>query len=296
MDKLIKYIKDPNYQIGKLFIRHCPKLMSDKYFISVTWKKCFGYKLPWKNPRTFNEKLQWLKLNDHNPLYSTLVDKYAVKKWISEKIGAQYVIPTLGVYQSVEDIDIETLPNQFVLKCTHDSGSVIICKDKRDFNFDEAKSKLSKALKRNYYYVAREWPYKNVPHRIIAEPYLGKIEAAEDYKFFCFNGKVKYFKVDYNRFSNHIANYYDRNGEFQPWGESGLPISDTIHLSLPQEVLEEMIAKAETLSEGTKFMRVDFYSDNGEVRFGECTLYPSAGFNPLTDVIMEEKWGGAINL
>lgn len=254
-----------------------------------------GYKINLRNPKTFNEKLQWLKLYDHNPLYTTLVDKYAVKQWVAGKIGIQYVVPTLAVYDSAEDIDIEKLPNQFVLKCTHDSGSVIICKDKSKFNLDEAKIKLSRALNINYYKVAREWPYKDVPHRIIAEPFLGRRDSPNDYKFFCFNGKVEYFKVDFNRFStNRCANYYNRFGELQHFGESAIPTSDSMEISIPQEVLNEMIFKAEILSRDTKFMRVDFYSENGNVWFGECTLYPAAGFNPLHDSL-EFDWEWAID-
>lgn len=294
MNKVLKYLRDPYYQFGKLLLRYCPNIMSDKYFISVKWHKYLGYKLDWQNPRTFNEKLQWLKLNDHNPLYTTLVDKYAVKQWVADKIGSQYVIPTLGVYDTVEDIDIVALPNQFVLKCTHDSGSVVICRDKSAFDWEAAKKKLAKSLVANYFLTNREWPYKHVPHRIIAEPFLGKLDSANDYKFFCFHGHVNYFKVDFNRFTNHVANYYDRNGNLQDFGESGLPISKALELTVSKDVLEEMIAKAEVLSKDAKFMRVDFYEEDGNVRFGECTLYPSAGFSPLTDKSKELEWGGAI--
>ena len=292
MKKIIRYIKDPYYQFGKLLLRYCPKLMTDRYFISVKWQKCFGYKLDWNNPRTFNEKLQWLKLHDHNPLYVTLVDKYAVKQYVADKIGEQYIIPTLAVYNSVDEIEMDKLPSQFVLKCTHDSGSIIICKDKNSFDLVGAKQKLAKALRRDYFYTNREWPYKDVSRRIIAEQYLGSAENANDYKFFCFHGKVEYFKVDYNRFTNHIANYYDRKGNLQSFGETGLSTSGKFRLTISKEILDEMISKAEALSCGTKFMRVDFYEIDGQVRFGECTLYPSAGFNPLTDERKEIEWGG----
>lgn len=268
--------------------------MPDKWFIETMWRICMNYKLDLTNPHTFNEKLQWLKLYDRNPLYTTLVDKYAVKKWVGEKIGEQYIIPTLATYKSTDEIDLDDLPDKFVLKCTHDSGSIIICKNKNTFNLAEAKDKLSKALKRDYYKVAREWPYKNVPHRIIAEPFLGEKDSPNDYKFFCFNGKVKYFKVDFNRFSNHTANYYNRAGELQYFGESAIPTSESMELTLHKEVLDEMISKAEVLSKKTKFMRVDFYEENRDVRFSECTLYPAAGLNPLTDESMELDWGGAI--
>lgn len=292
VDKIVRYFSDPKYQIGKWLYKRFPDWMPDKWYIETMWRMCMGYNINLKAPKTFNEKLQWLKLYDHNPLYTTLVDKYAVKQWVAEKIGIQYVVPTLAVYDSAEDIDIAKLPNQFVLKCTHDSGSVIICKDKSKFNLNEAKIKLSQAMNVNYYKIAREWPYKNVPHRIIAEPFLGKQKSPNDYKFFCFNGKVKYFKVDFNRFSNHFANYYNRSGELQHFGESAIPTSESIKLTIPKKFLDEMISRAEVLSRDAKFMRVDFYSENENVWFGECTLYPAAGFNPLTNNSMELDWGG----
>ena len=147
-------MRDPYYALGNDMIKRCPKLMSDKFYISVLWKSVMGNELDWKNPKTFNEKLQWLKLYNRNPLYTTLVDKYRVKRWVAEKIGEQYVIPTFAVYNSANEINLDKLPDRFVLKCNHDSGSVLICKDKSTFDLYSAKQKLAAALKKNYYW---EW-------------------------------------------------------------------------------------------------------------------------------------------
>ena len=170
------------------------KIIPDSIYLRYAYKKLMGKNLNLRKPKTFNEKLQWLKLHDRNPLYTTLVDKYAVKSWVAEKIGDSYVIPTLGVWNKFENIDFEKLPNQFVLKCTHDSGSVVVCKDKSCFNKELAERKLNDCLKRNFYYQFREWPYKNVPPRIIAEPYVEDQKCAElrDYKFYTFGGEPKY--------------------------------------------------------------------------------------------------------
>lgn len=152
--KIKRYLADPYWALGCDLIKKHPNWMSDEFYIRTLWRMVMGYKLDLKNPKTFNEKLQWLKLYDHNPLYTTLVDKLRVKDWVAEKIGAQYVIPTLAVWESAEDIDISKLPDQFVLKCNHDSGSVVICKDKATFNFVAAKEKLGKALQHNFYWDA----------------------------------------------------------------------------------------------------------------------------------------------
>ena len=195
--KLFKYLTHPKecvkyIQNRKLQSSYGQKIF-DEEFVKKAFKLNLGYDLDLKNPKTYNEKLQWLKLYDRNPLYTTLVDKYEVKNYITEKIGYDYVIPTLGVWDKFDDIDFDALPNEFVLKTTHDSGGVVICKDKKVFNFKKAKQKIEKSLKTNYFYVHREWPYKNVKHRIIAEQYMVDESGYElkDYKFFCFDGKVK---------------------------------------------------------------------------------------------------------
>ena len=185
------------------------------------WKKYMGYELDLEHPKTFNEKLQWLKLYDRKPIYTTLVDKYRAKQWIADKIGEQYMIPTLAVYHSVDEIDLEPLPDKFVLKCNHDSGSVVICKDKFTFDLGAAKEKLGKALKENYYWDSREWPYKHVKRCIIAEKYM-EDEAGNDivdYKMMSFNGKVKCSFTCTNRRSGeglHVT-FYDTEWKKMPF-------------------------------------------------------------------------------
>lgn len=253
--------------------------LPDDIYLKMLYKHRIGKKLNLNNPQTFNEKLQWLKLHDHNPEYTTMVDKYEVKKYVSEKIGEQYIIPLLGVWKHFDDIDFDLLPNQFVLKCTHDSGGIVIIKDKCNFNREMSKKKIENSLKSNFYLRGREWPYKNVQPQIIAEQYIEDYETNElrDYKFFCFNGKVEFFKIDFNRFINHQANYYDINGEILPFGEQVCPPNLKKKLSMPYN-LKQMIALAEELSREIPFIRVDFYEVQKKIFFGELTLYPASGF------------------
>ena len=285
----------------KLYYYCCP----DKIYLNNKFKQVFGRDIDWKNPTTFNEKLQWLKIYDRNPLYTQLVDKYEVRKYIADKIGDEYLIPCLGVWDKFDDIDFDDLPNQFVLKCTHDSHSVIICKDKASFDFNAARKSLSEHLKRNFYYNAREWPYKNVKPRIIGEQYMfecNHTKELKDYKFFCMNGQVKFFKIDFNREIDHHANYYDIDGNLLPFGEAFCPPDKDKKLEIPVQ-LKKMIALAENLSKDIPFLRVDFYSlSEAELRFGELTFYPGAGFGkfpPDEDDMnvgkllhLADKWGG----
>lgn len=190
----------PTYFLNRGIINWC----SDEKYLAVRYWIKTGKKLDLNHPKTFNEKLQWLKLHDRNPLYTTLVDKYAVRDYIKEKLGEEYLIPLIeGPWTNAKDIDFDKLPDQFVLKCTHDSGSVVICRDKEKLDIKSAVRKLNKALKYNFYYAGREWPYKNVKPRIIAEKYMENESTDEDiinkglidYKFYCFNGQVKYLYV-----------------------------------------------------------------------------------------------------
>jgi hypothetical protein len=290
LSKVKRYVQDPYYALGYDMIKKSPHLMTDKFYLSVLWKMVMGYKLDWKHPKTFNEKLQWLKLYDRNPLYTTLVDKYRVKQWVADKIGEQYVIPTLAVYNSVDEIDLDQLPNQFVLKCNHDSGSVVICRDKSSFDFEAAKQKLGEALKKNFYWEAREWPYKNVKRCIFAEKFLEEVidskmimKTPNDYKFFCFNGTPKMFQTceDRNETEGAILKFFDINGNL-------LEIKDKYHnresdgkLFLPSN-LEEMLTICRIIAENKFFVRVDFYEIMGKTYCGEVTFYENGGFCEFT--------------
>lgn len=269
----------------------------DRIFLKCLFKYRMGYKLNLNNPRTFNEKLQWLKLYNHNPLYTTLVDKFAVKQYVGDKIGFQYVIPTLSVWNSFDEIDFDKLPNQFVLKCTHDSGGLVICKDKRNFDVTEARKKITKCLKHNYYKSFREWPYKNVPPRIIAEKYM-EDESGElrDYKFFCFNGSVKALFVATDRQKKNVDtkfDFFDDKFKHLPFTK-GHPNAD-VPPGKPT-CFDEMVRLAEILSEDIPHVRVDFYEIYGKVYFGEMTFFDNSGIVAFNPPKYDEIWGDWIKL
>lgn len=277
---IARVIKQPKRYWAK-FLLNFSSLMSDKSYLKAFYMYTFGKPLNLDNPRTFCEKLQWLKLNDRNPMYTMMVDKYEVKKYITEKMGSEYVIPTLGVWDHPNEIEWDSLPDQFVLKTTHGGGGngVIICKDKNTLDKKKVEIQLQKSLDADLYKQFREWPYKNVEKRIIAEELVTVPDGSElkDYKFFCFNGKVQFYKIDFNRFVEHHANYYSLDGELLPFGEIICPPDSSHNEDLPIN-LNDMIRIAEELSVGTKFLRVDLYNVSGRIYFGETTFYPAAGF------------------
>lgn len=267
--------------ITDIIVRSIP----DAVYLKYMYKKVMGKKLDLKNPQTFNEKLQWLKLYDRNPEYTKMVDKYEVRQYIKDKIGEQYLIPLVGgPWDKWEDIDFSKLPDQFVLKCTHDSGSVAICRNKDEFDFDSIRKKFNRALKGNFFYGGREWPYKNVKPRIIAEKYMEEKSMDEliDYKLMCFNSKVKATFVCSDRFSKSDlkVTFYDTEWNKLPF-ERHYPAS-SVKIEKPK-TYAEMIAIAEKLSESIPFVRMDFYEIQNKIYFGECTFYPGSGmeeFNP----------------
>lgn len=279
MSKTEKFIKNPALIFATLGFRGFFHWMDDKKYISILYKARTGKTLNLKNPRSFNEKLQWLKLYDRNPKYTMLVDKYEVKKSISSKLGEQYIIPTLGVWSEFDQIDFNKLPNQFVLKCTHDSGGLVICRDKSKFDVYAARKKICKSLKRNFYYAGREWPYKNVKPRIIAEEYMEDSESKElkDYKFYCFNGEVKFLSLSEGLENHSTARFSYVSTDWTPMDfiRAEYPGFDTLP-SKPIN-LEKMVKFAKLLSQGIPFLRVDFYEINKEIKFGELTFYPSSG-------------------
>jgi len=270
----------------------------DQLYLSVLWRAYFHKKLDWKNPKAFNEKVQWLKVKDRNPLYPTLVDKYAVRAWIKEKIGEEYLVPLVGgPWNSFDEIDFDALPERFVLKCTHDSGNVVICQDKGTFDFTAAKAKIEKSLKVNYYWGGREWPYQYVQPRIIAEQYMESASSGElmDYKFMMFGGEHRCAFVCSNRFAGSKLNvtFFDPD-----WKR--LPFERHYHAdpqTLPRpECYTEMIRVAEKLSKGFPLMRVDLYEINHRVYFGEMTLYPGSGLETFQPVDWDYKLGDWVEL
>ena len=255
----------------------------DKAFQKWDYKIHTGRKLNMKNPQTYCEKLQWLKYYYRNPEYTKLVDKYAVREYVKEKIGEEYLVPLYGVYDSFDEIDFDKLPEQFVLKCTHDSGSVVICKDKKSFDFDKAREKLEFCLNRNQFYLSREWYYKNVSPRIIAEKYLEAMNDVgfTDYKFMCFSGEPKFMFTCTDRFteSGMKENFFDMNWRPLPFKQCNIDVNNK---DIPKPVNFELMKKfAGILSAGIPHIRVDYFEYNGNLYFSELTFFDSGGRTPF---------------
>lgn len=262
------------------------KLEPDKKYLERRYKRLMGKELNLSPPITYNEKLNWIKLYDHNPLYTKLADKLEVRNYVKDRIGEDYLVPILGVWDKVDDINFDELPNQFVLKCTHDSESAIVCKDKATLNYIAARKKLKRAMKINFYYYNREWVYKNIPHRIIAEEYLeDKIDKElRDYKFFCFDGVPRAMFVATERGIHETKfDFYDMEFNHldfvQHYPNANKPVHKPFHF-------EEMKELAIRLSKGLYQVRVDFYEANGKVYFGELTFFHHGGTTPFEP----EKW------
>ncbi len=283
-------------RVIRRFILAFARLIPDRKFLELVFPLCTGYKLNLDNPRSYNEKLQWLKLYNRNPLYTRMVDKYEVKKYVADIIGEDHIIPTLAVYDHAEDIDFDALPNQFVLKCTHDSGGIVICSDKTKLDKKAAVKKLKKGLKKNFYCQNREWPYKNVKPRIIAESYMTDDgEELKDYKFFCFDGKPKYMFIATDRFKEEETkfDFFDMNFNHLPF-VNGHPNS-TKPINRPKG-FDEMKNLSEKLSKGIPQVRVDFYDINGKIFFGEITFFHWSGFVPFEPQEWDYKLGDDIKL
>lgn len=295
--KLLKAIKNPFYLMSGILHRYLSKyIKNDEFYIRMDYFFNTKKILNLKNPKTFNEKIQWLKLNNKNLGYSRLVDKYEVKKYIEETIGKEYVIPTLGIWNSFDEINFDSLPSQFVLKCTHDSGGLIICNDKNNFNKDEARKRINKSLNKNYYLEHREYPYKNVKPRIIAEKLMTDESGTElkDYKIFCFNGEPYFIEVDFNRFTNHQRNIYSIEWKL-------LNVEIEYHSNKQKDItkpvcLDEMLQIAKELSKKIPFVRVDLYVVKNQIYFGELTFFHGAGYEKFHPEKWNEKLGELINV
>ena len=272
--------------------------MSDKKYVCLTYKKKFRKELDLNNPKTFNEKMQWLKLNDRKEIYTTMVDKYEVKKYVASIIGEEYIVPTIGIYNNFDEINFEELPNQFVIKCTHDSGGLVIVKDKRKLNIKNARKKINKCLKKNFYYSGREWPYKNVKPRIIIEEYLNDEDNVKmrDFKFFCFNGipKLMYISEGLENHNTASISFYDMDFKL-----TDCKRSDFKQLSYtPQKpkTFELMKKYSMLLSKDIPHLRVDWYEINGHLYFGELTFSTCSGFIPFENDKWNRKLGDWIDL
>lgn len=260
------------------------RFIPDPFYIKRKFRRTMGYSLNLNNPKTFNEKLQWLKIYNKNPKYTMMVDKYTAKKYVANTIGQEYIISTIGIWEKFKNIDFDLLPAQFVLKCTHDSGGLVICQNKDKLDISATKKKIERSLRNNYYWSGREWPYKDVKPRIIAEKYIG--DNLRDYKLFCFNGIPRITLVCSERFmsSGLKEDFYDES-----WNHLDIQRPNhgnaTSPIQRPNQY-ELMKILAAELSRDIPFVRIDFYEINGKVYFGEMTFYPASGFEGF----IPEEW------
>lgn len=298
ISRALKYLLHNRSQFFDSLTKNLGGVLSDKTYLTLRYRFIFGSWINWEKPKKLTEKIQWLKLYDYKTEYIEIVDKRSAKNYVADLIGKRYIIPTLAEWNRVQDINWESLPNQFVLKTTHGGGGcgVVVCSNKMNFDKSEAITKLQGSMNGIVGKEFRERPYYYVPKKIIAEKFMidsnGELK---DYKFFCFNGKALCFKVDFGRFTEHHANYYDPQGNLLPFGEIGLE-PDYSHKEILPTNLSKMIDIAEKLSKGIKFLRVDLYNIDGEIFFGELTLYPGGGMVPFTSIEWDRKLGDFLNL
>lgn len=279
--------------------------LPDKTYLQLLYRFKMSHKLDLNHPKTFTEKIQWLKLYNRRPEYTLMVDKFAVKKYVTDIIGEKYVIPTLGVWDKLEDIDWDALPNEFVLKTTHGGGSggVVICKDKKTFDRNKAILTLRDSMNSDIYRSLREWPYKDVKKRVLAEKYMvpkdmvnNPIYELSDYKFFCFNGEPKYCQVIRDRHNKESIDFYDMNWRHQEFVGLNPAASNGIN-PVPQPLLlDDMICICHKLSKNMKFVRIDMYVIDNRIYFGEITFYPASGMGLFNPDKWNEELGNLISL
>lgn len=297
-EKIRKVLTDSKFRKFEI-VKFLAHFYSDRKYLETIFPLRTGYKLDLDNPQTYNEKLQWLKLYDHRPEYIQMVDKVEAKRFAARIISEEHIIPTLAIYERAEDIDFDALPNQFVLKCTHDSGGIVICRDKSNLDRKAAVKKLARGLKKNYFYQNREWPYKNVKPRIIAEQYMsdaGGSNELSDYKWFCFNGEPKAMFIATDRFARGEEtkfDFYDTEFNHLPFTNGHPNAKKTI---VKPKGFEEMMQLARKLSEGIPHVRVDLYDINGKIYFGEMTFFHWSGTKPFVPQEWDYKFGSWIEL
>ena len=281
-----------------LWIRRPLIFLPDYFYIKHQYRRKTGKKLNLKKLETYNEKLQWLKLYDRNPEYTNLVDKYQVRKYVAENAGAEYLIPVYGVWDYFDDIDFDTLPDQFVLKCTHDSGSVVICKDKNDFNIPEMRKFFRKRLAVNFFWTKREWVYKNIKPRIMAEKLMVDESGSilKDYKFYCFNGVPKIIEVIFDRFTKEPKeNFYTLDWKYQHFTNGNFTAAPNVNIEKPR-CFEKMLEIVRKLSAGKIHVRVDLYEIGGKIYFGELTFFNVSGYGFFNPPVWDKIFGDWITL
>lgn len=303
MNRIVKAIRLLKNKAGlaDIILQKIGFLFTDKFYISLQFRLKMGYWMDWKNPKTFTEKLQWLKLYNRKQEYTQMVDKYSVKDYVAKTIGKEYVIPTLGVWDNPEDIDWNSLPKQFVLKTTHGGGGggVIICRDKDTLDKKKTVAKLRESYRQDIYKTLREWPYKNVPRRIIAETYIedsnqiNKNCDLSDYKFYCFNGEPQIMMISVGRFTDNLCfDYYDMDWNKLPL-EWDRPNSDVNHVCPP--CFKQMQDLCRKLSKDIPHVRCDFYIIDDKPLFGELTFFDSSGYSRFQDEEWNFKLGSMIH-
>ena len=294
--KALKYLRNPARIFFYLGLKGHFRFIPDELYVRICYRIQMGKRLELDPPRTFNEKLQWLKLHDRRPEQTRWVDKYEVRKLIAETAGEDHLFSLLGVWDRVEDVEWDRLPDRFVLKCTHDSGGTVICRDKSRFDVRAARRKLAAGLKRNYYWAGREWAYKDVRPRIIAEPLMVDESGTElkDYKFFCFDGEPRLIQVDFDRFVKHKRNLYDLEWRYQPF-QLMYPTDPGRIIPKPAN-LHDVLAFVRRITPKVPFMRTDLYLIGERIYFGEFTLHHGGGAEPFIPDSYDEWLGTWIRL
>ena len=272
--------------------------LSDKAYLQKCYKVKMGRPLDLENPQLFSEKMQWLKLYDRKAEYTTMVDKIKAKEYVGSIIGEEHIIPLLGEWDNADDIDFDALPEQFVIKCNHNSGGgLCICKDKKSLDTDAVRKDLRDVMRGDYYAEKREWPYKDVQKKIFAEQYMVDESGTElkDYKLYCFNGEPKLVQIDYQRFSSgHRRNFYSPSWEFI---DVTYDCANDPNANIPRpKQLDAMISIARTLANNIPFLRVDLYCVYDQIYFGELTFFPTAGFYSFMPIAYESLFGSWIHL
>ncbi|NTQ65724.1 glycosyl transferase [Enterococcus faecium] len=299
IDKIYKFITIPKYRFYYLKKIGLFNRLPDKVFLEKEYKAYMGKNMDIDNPVGFNQKLQWLKIYDRKPEYSMMVDKFEVKKYVASIIGEEYIIPTLGIWENFDEIDFAKLPNQFVLKCTHDSGGVVICRDMKTFDLKKARKKINKSLKNDYYLKGgREWPYKNVKHKVIAEKYMqdGQTSELRDYKFYCFHGEPKFLYLSQGLEDHSTAqiSFVELDWKRASFGRCDYkPFTELPPRPINYDLMIELARK---LSMDIPFLRVDLYEINGNVYFGELTFTPCGGMMPFDPPTADIYVGEFLNL
>ena len=282
MRELLKniYYSDLGYKIfsplRKIYFKLKIYFPSEFFFVVNKFKKRHGYKLNLDNPKTFNEKIAWLKLNYRKPIMSSLADKYEVRSFVDRKIGKEYLIPLINVFHKMDEINFNKLPRSFVLKAAHGSSWNIVSPNKQKLDIRLSKMKLNDWFNTNYYALSREWVYKGIQPKFVCEEFIKDKNglSPKDYKIFCFDGKPKYIQIDLDRFSGHSRVFYDLNWQKLPFGLE-YPTSE-IGINKP-DGFNEMIRIAKVLSQGFPFSRIDLFNLEGKIYFGEITFFPDDG-------------------